>query len=115
MSWNNIGDEEVRHHIRYSGHYSRDHYNDDDYRGHYRYHKPGKFQAACYLIRRIWRDRRLRWYLILSLLLIKVLIVLAVIVIVPLTGRLVEIVDQEGLKGIFESLNAFIGRLWNGA
>jgi hypothetical protein len=114
MSWKNNYYEKNKHHT----YYFRKQpfvYPETDLRDGYTCYRPSKYHYAGYLLKKIWSDRKLRLLLILSFVVIKILIILALVFILPAIGDFTDIVSQKGLKGIFELALTFLATLWNGA
>jgi hypothetical protein len=84
------------------------------YNGNIGYYPPSLGFYAGNVLRNLGNSRKLRFILLISLILVAGLIILALILIFPLLGGLFDIIRQEGLKGIIESITGFLNRLWNG-
>jgi hypothetical protein len=83
--------------------------------GH-RHHDSHHF--GLYLIRdvfnRIIHNRTLLIFLVMVLILIIIAFIIMVIALLPLLGKFITYINQNGIKGIIEFLMTFINRLWEG-
>jgi hypothetical protein len=114
MGWDDIIENKQRH-------YQHDHRKNNRYsheneiNDNVGYYQSDISQYAVNLLRRISKNRKLKFLLLGLLLLVIALIIFLLVMLIPLIGGLVDIVKQEGLKGITESVAGFIERLWTGA
>lgn len=77
--------------------------------------QPSKIRYFLYIFKRIWSDRRLRLYLILGVVIIKVLLLFLVIFLAPLFSEIGEMIKQDGLRGLMGNVAELFGKLRNGA
>jgi hypothetical protein len=104
------------HHRQYSHNYRRDYmygHEDDHHTRPYNIH-PSKSHYAVFVFRKIWMNRNLRVLLILAVVIVIILLLLALVLLLPLVGKLIDLVSQGGLKGIYESVLGFLEKLWSG-
>jgi hypothetical protein len=114
MDWNDTYRSDRKHYDRIL----RRPYHYDYENGHHdnpAFYPPSIKYYGFYIIRKLWANRNLRFFIVLSLLFLFALLVLVLILIIPLIGKLIVLISQQGVKGILESLTGFINRLWNGA
>jgi hypothetical protein len=113
MSSHDIIDTDRKH---YNHNYRRNygHSFRNDHNEHHDYYSPSIGHYAGYMLGKVWSNRKLRVLVLLLLVVIVALIILALFLIIPLVGGLIETVRQEGLKGIFTTVQGFIEKLWNG-
>jgi uncharacterized membrane protein len=100
--------------------YHQEHRKDHSF-GHNRYisdndhHYQPAGQYALHILTKIRTNRKLKFLLLGLVVSVIALLIFILIMIIPLIGGLIDIVKQEGLKGISESAMGFIEKLWNGA
>ncbi len=114
MGWDDIIENRQRHYHhdnRKNNRYS----HENDINHNVGYYQPEIGHYAVNLLRRISKNRKLKFLLLGLLVLVIALLIFLLIMIIPLIGGLIDIVKQEGLKGITESAAGFIEKLWNGA
>jgi uncharacterized membrane protein len=75
----------------------------------------GMEHYGFYLVSKIWRNRKLRLLFILASLLLVIALIFLLITLIPFIIRIVDSIAQTGLKGITESVTAFIEKLWSGS
>jgi hypothetical protein len=113
MSFDDRYKPENHHYKHFNKHF--DNHNKYDPQDCYLPGHPSKIRYIMYILRRIWGDRRLRIYLIVSLVIVKIVLVFLVILIAPLLNDLGDIIRQDGLKGIVGNVAELLGKFWNGA
>jgi hypothetical protein len=77
--------------------------------------QPSKIRYFLYIFKRIWSDRRLRLYLIIGVVVLKVLLLFLVIFLAPLFSDMGEIIKQDGLRGLMGNVAELFGKLRSGA
>jgi len=113
MGWDDILENKQHH-------YHHNQRKDHSY-GHKRYisdndhHYQPVSQYALQILTKIRTNRKLKFLLLGLVVFVIALLIFILIMIIPLLGGLIDIVKQEGLKGISESAIGFIEKLWNGA
>lgn len=91
------------------------HHQDYDHHDSFVYSPPSKIHYAGYILKKIWGDRKLRIFFLLSLILLKVIIIGVVLLLIPVIGDLTDLLKQEGLKGIIGTVAGLLNKLWTGA
>jgi len=61
-----------------------------------------KSHNVIYLLKQIWQNRKLRLYLILSFVTLKIMLTLLFVFVVPFNSDFIDNLSQKGLNGIFE-------------
>jgi hypothetical protein len=76
---------------------------------------PSKIHYAVFILKKLWSNKKIRIFLILSLVLLKVLFIFILALVIPAIIDFTDNIRTEGMRGIFESVMGFLVRIWNGA
>jgi hypothetical protein len=68
-----------------------------------------------YLVNKIWSNRKLRFLFIVASLFLVIVVIFLLVALFPFITRILDYVTQSGLKGITESVTAFVEKLWSGS
>jgi hypothetical protein len=98
-------------------------YDHNHYRGHDSGHeypdmysrRPGRENYGLYFVNKIWNNRKLRLLFIVIALFIGLVIIILLIVLIPLIIRIIDYINQAGLKGLSDTVTGFAEKLWNGS
>jgi hypothetical protein len=75
----------------------------------------GRENYGLYFVNKIWNNRKLRLLFIVIVLFIGLVIIISLIAIVPLIIRIIDYVNQTGIKGLTDTVTGFAEKLWNGS
>ena len=105
--------ENKKRYMKYN-YYKANHYTDHGYEDRYAHRIPGRGNYALYILGRIWNNRKLRFMLILTVLILLAIVITALILIIPLIVGILDSLGKTGLKGVIEEVAGFITGIWNG-
>jgi hypothetical protein len=110
MNWKeNFDINKKNQNHNYTKHYHP--YDKDRYDG-FTCNHPSKIHYAVFILRKLWSNKKMRVFMILSLVMLKVLFILLFTVVLPACTDLTDGIKQEGIKEIFESITGFLIKLW---
>jgi hypothetical protein len=120
MGFDDIFENRNKQHGNYRGHHSHDdnRYNDGHgYSQHRQHPYPGYNDHDKWLtvLSKIRGNKKLQLILVIAVIVILVVTIGLVIALFPLIIKLINHISQIGLQGVFDSVTAFIDKLWKGS
>ncbi len=120
MGFDDIFENRNKHHGNYRGHQNHD---DNRYHDGHGYSQHAQHAYPRYndhdkwltILSKVRSNKKLQLIVVLAVVMILVIAIGLVVALFPLIIKLVNYISQTGLQGVFDSVTAFIDKLWKGS
>ena len=114
MGFDDLFENRNKHYGNYSrqSHHDDKGYSHDSYRSYY---GQGDHIRLLTILRKIWSNKRLKVFVLITGILVLIIITVLIIFLVPVIIKLIHYISENGLKGLLDGITGFLDKIWKGS